>query len=219
MAYYPNSRQDYSGYMTPFYMEPAKKDVMGYRLVDTYLKAGDVVLPGTPIKTDPNGTDVATGTKTATICKYAYVVAVATDKKTLTVKRHYFQAGDSCAISGADELVALTIASATKDTIVLSAENDDIKAGDILVEVAVAEESASESASESAAGEVTVKNLPNRIVDTVSKIDDMDQSVSACHEVVVLENVVHYPEEYLNRTTFPGSTLLVGDPKILFVIQ
>lgn len=218
MAYYPNSRQDYSGYMTPFYMEPAKKDVMGYRLVDTFLKAGDIVLPGTPIKTDPNGTDVANGTKTAAICKYAVVVAVAGDKKTLTVERgHWFQTGDKCAISGAAELTELTISKAEKTTIKLSATNNSIKAGDILVEVGAEEESGSES--ESSAAGVVAKHLPNRIVDTVSKIDDLDHTVSACHEVVVLENVVKYPEEYLNRTAFPGSTLLVGDPKILFVVQ
>lgn len=212
MAYYPNSRQDYSGYMTPFYMEPAKKDVMGYRLVDTFLKAGDIVLPGTPIKTDPNGTDVANGTKTAAICKYAVVVAVASDKKTLTVERgHWFQANDKCAISGAQSLTELTISTADKTTIKLSAANNSIKAGDILVEVV------SETSGQTTT--VSAKRVPNRIVDTVSKIDDLDHTVSACHEVVVLENVVKYPEEYLNRTAFPGSTLLVGDPKILFVVQ
>jgi hypothetical protein len=211
MAYYPNSRQDYSGYMTPFYMEPAKKDVMGYRLVDSFLKAGDVVLPGTPIMTDPNGTDVANGTKTAAICKYAVVVAVANDKKTLTVERgHWFQAGDKCAISGANSLTELTISTADKTTIKLSATNNSIKAGDILVETETGEGSGATT---------EAKHLPNRIVDTVAKIDDLDHTVSACHEVVVLENVVKYPEEYLNRTSFPGSTLLVGDPKILFVVQ
>lgn len=216
MAYYPNSRKDYAGYMTPFYMEPAKKDVMGYRLVDTYLKKGDIILPGTPIKTDPAGTDVANGTKTASICKYAVVSAVAADKKLISIKgRHFFQAGDKCAISGADTLVELTIDAVTKDSITLHAANNSIKAGDILVEVT----SVTEGEGQSAVTVVAAKQLPNRIVDTKAEVDDLDASVSACHEVVVLENVVHYPEEFLNRTAFPGSTLLVGDPKILFVVQ
>lgn len=205
MAYFPNSRQDYHGIMTPFYMEPAKKDVMGYRL--TNVEAGDVIMPGTPIKTDEKG-------KTAVICKYAYVLAVAIDKKTLTVKGgHHLKAGDKVAISGASTLTQLTISAVDNDadTITLSAANNSIKAEDVLVEVAT-----TGTGQEAVVAPVA---LPNRIVDTVAKIDALDKTCSATHEVVVLQNVVHYPDEYLNKTAFPGSILLVGDPKILFVIQ
>ena len=201
MAYFPNSRKDYEGVMTPFYMEPAKKDVMGYRL--TNVAAGDVVLPGTPIKTD----EVE---KTAVVCKYAYVKDVAADKKTLTVKGgHFLKVGNKVAVSGAATLKELTVESVDvkNDIVVLSAQSADVKAGSVLVEVATVD------------GTLSAKDLPNRIVDSVAKIDELDMTCSATHEVMVLQNVVHYPDEYLNKTAFPGSILLVGNPKIMFTIQ
>ena len=203
MAVFPNAKPDYRGYMNAFWIEPAKRDVMGYRL--TNVAAGDKIMPGTPIKTNE-------AAKTAVVCKYAVVLAVANDKKTLTVKEgHFVKAGEKYAISGADTLEALTIASVSgDDTVVLSAANNDIKAGDVLVEVAVGEGSEAE---------VAPKYLPNRIVCAVAEIDELDQTCSAAHAGIVLQNVVHYPAEYLNETTFPGSIYLVGCAGLMFTIQ
>lgn len=204
MAVFPNAKPDYRGYMNAFWIEPAKRDVMGYRL--TNVAAGDKIMPGTPIKTDE-------AAKTAEICKYAVVLAVGIDKKTLTVKEgHFFKAGNKCAISGEQSLTQLTIASVSgDDTIVLSAANNSIKAGDVLVEVATTGEGQS--------AVVAPVALPNRIVCAVAEIDELDQTCSAAHAGVVLQNVVHYPAEYLNATTFPGSIYLIGCAGLLFTIQ
>lgn len=211
MAVFPNAKKDFRGYMNPFWIEPVKRDVMGYKL--TNVESGDVVPAGTPIKTDE-------AAKTAVICKYAYVVAVAGDKKTLTVKEgHFVKKGEKYAISGADTLEALTIAEVNgDDTIKLSAGNNSIKAGDVLVEVKVVEAESGES-SASGADEYVVAALPNRIVNAEAEITDLNKTCSAAHEGIVLLNVVHYPEEYLNKTTFPGSIYLVGCGKLMFTIQ
>ena len=200
MALFPNSNKEYEGYMNAFWIEPAKRDVMGYKL--TNVAAGQKVYPGTPIKTNE-------AAKTAVVCKYAYVLAVAADKKTITVKApHFFAASDKCAISGAETLVQLTISSVSgDDTIVLSAANNSIKAGDVLVEVATTGQTVAPVA------------VPNRIVCALAEIDELDQTCSAAHAGIVLQNVVHYPAEYLNETTFPGSILLAGCPNLMFTIQ
>lgn len=200
MAVFPNSKKEYRGVMNAFWIEPAKRDVMGYRL--TNVSAGDVILPGTPIKTDE-------AAKTAVVCKYAYVVAVATDKKTLTVKEgHHLLASAKVAISGAETLTELTVSKITDDsTIVLSAANNTIKAGDVLVEVATAENVTAPVA------------IPNRIVNAVAEINELDQTCSAAHSGIVLQNVVHYPAEYLNKTAFPGSIYLAGCAGLMFTIQ
>lgn len=199
MAIFPNRKTEYRGYMNPFWIEPAKKDVMGYKL--TNVKTGDVVPQGTPIKTDE-------AKKTAVVCKYAYIRAVDTDKKTLTVTRgHFFAKNDKCAVSGGSTLTQLTIASVDDDKIVLSAANSSIKAGDVLVEVYTDSDT------------VKAVAVPNRIVAAEAEIDDLHDTCSATHAAIVLQNVVHYPKEFLNEETFPGSILLAGCPTILFTIQ
>lgn len=208
MALFQNLNQDFKGYMNPFWIEPAKRDVMGYKLIG--VDAGTVVPAGTPIKTDE-------AAKTAVICKYAVVEAKATDKKTLTVHDgHFVKAGEKYMISGTSTIV--TIASVSgDDTIVLSAQNNDLKAGDILVEVKLVE---AESGASSASGaDEYVPVYPNRIVCAKAEIDELDKTCSAAHSGVVLANVVNYPEEYLNKTTFPGSVYLVGCAGLLFTIQ
>lgn len=204
MAVFPNSHKEYRGVMNAFWIEPAKRDVMGYKLSN--VNAGDVIYPGTPIKTNE-------AAKTAEVCKYAYVLAVAIDKKTITVKEgHHFKGSNKCAISGASPLVQLTIASVSGDnTIVLSAANNSIKPGDVLVEV--------ETTGEGQSAVVAPVALPNRVVCAVAEIDELDKTCSAAHEGIVLQNVVHYPAEYLNDTTYPGYISLVGDPKLQFIIQ
>lgn len=210
MAVFPNANKEYRGVMNAFWIEPAKRDVMGYRL--TNVDDDAVILPGTPIKTDE-------AAKTAVVCKYAYVVAVGIDKKTITVKEgHFVKAGDKVAISGGSPLTALTVSNVTGDnTIVLSAANNSIKAGDVLVGL---EKQEAESGASSASGADTYAPvLPNRIVCAKAELDELDKTCSAAHQGVVLQNVVHYPEEYLNKTSFPGSILLVGNPLLMFTIQ
>lgn len=200
MAVFPNSKKDYRGYMNAFWIEPAKRDVMGYRL--TNVEAGTVIPTGTPIKTDE-------ANKTAVVCKYAYVVAVANDKKTLTVKEgHMLAGGAKVAISGAETLTELTVSKVNgDDTIVLSAINNTIKEGDVLVEVATTD------------GKVAPVAIPNRVVCAIAEISEIDKTCSAAHSGIVLKNVVHYPAEYLNETAFPGSILLAGCPTLMFTIQ
>lgn len=206
MALFENLNKDYRGYMNPFWIEPAKRDVMGYKL--TNVAAGDVVPAGTPIKTDEAG-------KTAVVCKYAVVLAVGIDKKTLTVQEgHFVKAGEKVAISGGD-LTALNVSSVTADTIKLSASNNDVKAGDVLVGLVLQEAGSDESS----ASDEYVALKPNRIVCAKAEIDELDQTCSAAHSGVVLQNVVNYPVEYLNKTTFPGSTYLIGCAGLLFTIQ
>lgn len=204
MAVFPNSKKEYRGVMNAFWIEPAKRDVMGYRL--TNVDPGTVIYPGTPIKTDE-------AAKTAVVCKYAVVVDVAEDKKTLTVKEgHLLKSTSKVAISGASPLVQLNIASISGDNvIVLSAQNNSIKAGDVLVEVA--------TTGEGQEAVVAPVALPNRVVCAMAEIDELDKTCSAAHDGIVLQNVVHYPKEYLNESTFPGSILLVGNPKLSFIIQ
>lgn len=194
MAVFLDDKKEYSGVKPVFWIEPAKKDVMGYRL--TNVVKGDVVLPGTPIQTDEVN-------KTAVVCRYAHVVAVASDKKTLTVEGgHLLTAATKVAISGGETLTALNLASVDGDTVVLSAQNSTIKAGDVLVEVV-----------EGAAAK------PNRIVVEEAVINELDKTCSATHEAWVIQNMVHYPAEYLNTTIAPGSIYLVGCLGLKFMYQ
>lgn len=194
MAVFLDDKKEYSGVKPVFWIEPAKKDVMGYRL--TNVVKGDVVLPGTPIQTDEVN-------KTAVVCRYAHVVAVASDKKTLTVEGgHLLTAATKVAISGAETLTALNLASVDGDTVVLSAQNNTIKAGDVLVEVV-----------DGAAAK------PNRIVVEKAEINELDKTCSATHEAWVIQNMVHYPAEYLNTTIAPGSIYLIGCLGLKFMYQ
>jgi hypothetical protein len=194
MAVFLDDNKEYSGVKPVFWIEPAKKDVMGYRL--TNVVKGDVVLPGTPIQTDEVN-------KTAVVCRYAHVVAVASDKKTLTVEGgHLLTAATKVAISGAETLTALNLASVDGETVVLSAQNNAIKAGDVLVEVVD--------------GAAVV---PNRIVVEKAVINELDKTCSATHEAWVIQNMVHYPAEYLNTTIAPGSIYLAGCLGLKFMYQ
>lgn len=194
MAVFLEDNKEFIGVKPVFWIEPAKKDVMGYRL--TNVVKGTVVYPGTPIKTDEVN-------KTAVVCKYAYVVSVASDKKTLTVEGgHLLAATDKVAISGAETLTSLNLVSVTDNTIVLSAQNSTIKAGDVLVEIV-----------DGAA------QVPNRVVVEVARINELDKTCSATHEAWVIQNMVHYPVEYLNETIAPGTIYLKGCLGVKFMYQ
>lgn len=199
MANFLEDNDQYNGLKPVFWIEPAKKDVMGYRL--TNVEKGQVILPGTPIQTDEVN-------KTAVVCKYARVLAVATDKKTLTVDHgHHLKAGDVVAVSGAATLVAVEIESVKDETIVLKTASNAVKADSVLVEVVTTE------------NVVAAKNVPNRIVCAVAHINELDKTCSATHEAWVLQNMVHYPAEYLNTTTAPGTIYLKGCLGLKFMYQ
>ena len=194
MAVFLDENKEYVGVKPVFWIEPAKKDVMGYRL--TNVVKGQVILPGTPIKTDEVN-------KTAVVCHYAVVKEVATDKKTLKVENgHHLTASMKVAISGAETLTSLNLTSVDGDTVVLSAQNSSIKAGDVLVELVD--------------GAVVV---PNRIVVEAATINAIDKTCSATHEAWVIQNMVYYPEEYLNKTIAPGTIYLKGCLGLKFMYQ
>ena len=194
MAVFLDENKEYVGVKPVFWIEPAKKDVMGYRL--TNVVKGQVILPGTPIKTDEVN-------KTAVVCHYAVVKEVATDKKTLKVENgHHLTASMKVAISGAETLTSLNLTSVDGDTVVLSAQNSTIKAGDVLVELVD--------------GAVVV---PNRIVVEAATINAIDKTCSATHEAWVIQNMVYYPEEYLNKTIAPGTIYLKGCLGLKFMYQ
>lgn len=199
MAKFLEDNNQYHGVKPVFWIEPVKKDVMGYRL--TNVKKGQVILPGTPIQTD----EVE---KTAVICKYARVLSVATDKKTLTVEGgHHLVAGDVVAVSGENTLAAIELASVDGDKVVLKTASDSVKADSVLVEVVTAD------------NVVAAKNTPNRVVCAVARINELDNTCSATHSAPVIQNMVHYPEEYLNKTIAPGSIYLKGCLGITFMYQ
>lgn len=202
MANFPNSNKANSGLfdrMNAFWIEPAKRDVMGYRL--TNVSDGDIIPQGAPLKCN----DVE---KTAEICKYVYVVAVGSDKKTLEVKAgHLFKGGEKVIVSRAETPTLITISKASETQIVLSAANNTLTAGSILLE-------ASQNGSE-----IAPVALPNRVASSKSTTVTGTTTIAAAHSGIVLENVVHYPKEYINENTFPGSKLLVGCPTISFTIQ
>lgn len=199
MAVFLDENKEYVGVKPVFWIEPAKKDVMGYRL--TNVVNGQVILPGTPIKTDEVN-------KTAVVCHYAVVKEVATDKKTLKVENgHHLTASMKVAISGGETLTSLNLTSVDGDTVVLSAQNSTIKAGDVLVEVDVTGDSP------------VVKNIPNRIVVEAATINSIDKTCSATHEAWVIQNMVYYPAEYLNTEIAPGSIYLKGCLGLKFMYQ
>lgn len=199
MAVFLDENKEYVGVKPVFWIEPAKKDVMGYRL--TNVVKGQVILPGTPIKTDEVN-------KTAVVCHYAVVKEVATDKKTLKVENgHHLTASMKVAISGGSTLTALNLSSVDGDTVVLSAQNNTIKAGDVLVEVDVT-------------GDAPVaKDIPNRIVVEAATINSIDKTCSATHEAWVIQNMVYYPAEYLNTEIAPGTIYLKGCLGLKFMYQ
>lgn len=200
MALFPD-KKTYGGHMSVFWIEPTKRDVMGYKL--TNVDAGVKVPQGYPLKVNDSE-------KTAVVCKYLQIVAVASDKKTLTVRKgSLVKASEKYAKTGStNEGVLSTVSSVTPgeqyDTVVLSAANNVIAAGDVMVH-------------SSAAG--TIVNAPNRVAAEYARVDGLDQTISAAHSGIVLKNIVNYPGEYLNESSFPGSTLLIGCPGIMFINQ
>lgn len=194
------NKNEYGGRVYPFHVEPVKRDVMGYQLDG--VEAGVVVTQGTPIVADDD-------TKKAVICKHAKVVKKVSTTKFVVEYVGYLAVGDKVFCSGAASPVLSEIASINYDTkeITLKAANSQLDAGKIMVE-GITDDSS-----------VVAKHTPNRIVARTQTMSVKDKSVSATHQAIVISNVVDYPDEWLNKTTFKGSTLLAGCPLILFMKQ
>lgn len=201
MAVTFENKDKYAGRVYPFHVEPAKRDVMGYKLES--VENGTIIPQGTPLVADEVN-------KTAVICKHAKVVKKVSDTKFVVEYVGFLAVGDKVFCSGETTPTLSEIASIDTNTreITLKAANKQLDKGKILVEGVAGEDSA-----------VTAKHKPNRIVARVEKMTESNKTVSATHSAVVIQNVVDYPAEWLNTTAFPGSTLLVGCPLILFTIQ
>ena len=191
-----------------FHTEPEQRDVMGYTL--TAQAEGDVIEQGTPIVANDNDTN---GRKTAVICKYAKIKSKTSTTKFVLEDVAYLKVGDKIYKSGQSNPTLSTISAINKATgeITLAAANSQFAAGDIILECK--EETVDQTTAVVPAG------IPNRIVLRTEKLTANNKTISATHRAVAIKNVLDYPAEYLNTTAFPGSTLLVGCPLILFINQ
>lgn len=185
-----------------FHEEPAKRDVMGYTV--SGVAEGDVIPQGTPLVVNDNDTN---GKKTAVICKYAHIT-----KKTSTTKFEvdnigFLKVGDKIFKSGQGSPTLSTISAISGKEITLSAANSQLAVGDTVLEGK--EENST----------VVPVSVPNRIAARSQKMTAIDKTISATHQALVIKNVLDYPVEWLNETTFPGSCLLKGCPLILFINQ
>lgn len=204
MAVTFQNKDEWSGRVYPFHVEPVKRDVMGYKLSD--IDKGAVVPQGTPLVADMDN-------KTAVICKHAKVVKKVSTTKFIVDYVGFLTVGTKIFCSGETTPTLSEISAINKDTkeITLKAANAQLDAGKILVE--------GESVGSNDSATVQAKHIPNRIVARTQVMTELDKTVSATHQAVVIQNVVDYPAEWLNTETFPGSTLLKGCPLILFVKQ
>jgi hypothetical protein len=206
----------YKGRVYPFHVEPVQRDVMGYTL--TNVAVGDVVPQGTPLVANDNDTN---GKKTAVICKYAHIT-----KKTSTTKFEldnigFLKVGDKIFKSGQNSPTLSEIESIEGNKITLKAANSQLAVGDTVLEGKTVTESGE---SNDPSGDVPVEvvvpvSIPNRIAARSQKMTAIDKTISATHQALVIKNVLDYPVEWLNETTFPGSCLLKGCPLILFINQ
>ena len=203
MAVTFNSKSAFAGNIACFQVQPVLNEVMGYSL-ENAPAVGEVVHMGTPIVADPKG-------KSAKICKYA-VIEKKVDAKTFVVKRlGFLAAGDSIFVSGGSVLSTIASIDEATRTIVLKANNAEIEAGKVVLEGV--------SATVDGAAKLSAVSVPNRIVSHSAVIKANDKTVSAAFKAVAIQNVLNYPDEWLNTETFPGSTLLKGNPHVFFVIQ
>lgn len=201
MAVTFQNKDEFAGRVYPFHVEPVKRDVMGYRLTD--VEKDTIVPQGTPIVADMDN-------KTAVICKHAKVTKKVSTTKFIVEYVGFLAVGDKVFCSGEATPTLSEISAIDKTTkeITLKAANTQLDVDKILVEGTTGEGSA-----------IVAKNVPNRIVARTQKMTEIDKTVSATHQAIVIQNVVDFPAEWLNTETFPGSTLLKGCPLILFVKQ
>ena len=216
MAVTFENKNAFAGRVYPFHVEPVKRDVMGYEVAG--VSKGVVIPQGTPIVANDNDTN---GKKTAVIAKYAKVVKKISTTKFELDNIGFLAAGDKIFKSGQDSPTLSTIGSINGNEITLSAANSQLAAGDIVLEGKTVTESGE---SNDPSGDVPVEvvvpvSIPNRIVARTETMKEKDHTISATHQALVIKNVVQYPVEWLNETTFPGSCLLKGCPLIMFINQ
>ena len=192
----------YKGRVYPFHVEPVQRDVMGYEVAG--VKEGDIIPQGTPLVANDNDTN---GKKTAVIAKYAKIT-----KKTSTTVFEvdnigFLAVGDKIFKSGQNSPTLSTISAISGNQITLSAANSQLAVGDTVLEGKTESET------------VVPVSIPNRIVARTETMKEKDHTISATHQAIAIKNVLNYPKEWLNDTTFPGSCLLKGCPLILFINQ
>ena len=202
MAVTFENKNAYAGRVYPFHVEPVKRDVMGYEV--SGVSKGVVIPQGTPLVVNDNNTN---GKKTAVIAKYAKIT-----KKTSTTVFEvdnigFLAVGDKIFKSGQNSPTLSTISAISGNQITLSAANSQLAVGDTVLEGKTESET------------VVPVSIPNRIVARTETMKEKDHTISATHQALVIKNVVNYPAEWLNETTFPGSCLLKGCPLIMFINQ
>lgn len=202
MAVTFENKNAYAGRVYPFHVEPVKRDVMGYEV--SGVSKGVVIPQGTPLVVNDNDTN---GKKTAVIAKYAKIT-----KKTSTTVFEvdnigFLAVGDKIFKSGQKSPTLSTISAISGNQITLSAANSQLAVGDTVLEGKTESET------------VVPVSIPNRIVARTETMKEKDHTISATHQALVIKNVVNYPAEWLNETTFPGSCLLKGCPLIMFINQ
>ena len=202
MAVTFENKNAYAGGVYPFHVEPVKRDVMGYEV--SGVSKGVVLPQGTPLVVNDNDTN---GKKTAVIAKYAKIT-----KKTSTTVFEvdnigFLAVGDKIFKSGQNSPTLSTISAISGNQITLSAANSQLEVGDTVLEGKKESET------------VIPVSIPNRIVARTETMKEKDHTISATHQALVIKNVVNYPAEWLNETTFPGSCLLKGCPLIMFINQ
>ena len=202
MAVTFENKNAYAGRVYPFHVEPVKRDVMGYEV--SGVSKGVVIPQGTPLVVNDNDTN---GKKTAVIAKYAKIT-----KKTSTTVFEvdnigFLAVGDKIFKSGQKSPTLSTISAISGNKITLSAANSQLEVGDTVLEGKTESET------------VVPVSIPNRIVARTETMKEKDHTISATHQALVIKNVVNYPAEWLNETTFPGSCLLKGCPLIMFINQ
>ena len=202
MAVTFENKNAYAGRVYPFHVEPVKRDVMGYEV--SGVSNGVVIPQGTPLVVNDNDTN---GKKTAVIAKYAKIT-----KKTSTTVFEvdnigFLAVGDKIFKSGQNSPTLSTISAISGNQITLSAATSQLAVGDTVLEGKTESET------------VVPVSIPNRIVARTETMKEKDHTISATHQALVIKNVVNYPAEWLNETTFPGSCLLKGCPLIMFINQ
>lgn len=200
MAVVFENKDAYAGRVYCFHTPPTKLEVFGYKV--NGVAKGDVIPQGTPLVADDE-------TRTATICKHAKVVKKV-DAKTFIVEDLGFLAvGDKLFCSGETAPVLSEIADIDKTAkkIVFKANNAQVAVGKILVEGVTEGEN------------VVAKDCPNRIVARTETMKTIDHTISATYQAAAIKNVLDYPVEWLNTTTYPGTVTLKGCPLIVFFKQ
>lgn len=200
----------YAGKFSCFQVQPVEKEVMGFKLADTYLAEGDEIPMGTPIL-------ASDASKTANICKYAVIESKTSATKFVLKDVKFLKVGDKIYKSGQENPTLSTISAidtATRE-ITLAADNSQFAAGDIVLEG----KSETVGSGSSAVTTIVPVRVPNYVTGRYERYTSHNKTVNGAFRCVAIQNILHYPAEYLNAETFPGSTLLVGNPAIRFITQ